>query len=662
MEMAEVIEISNSAIVDISYDGFRVKINISADFEKVECACYLYTKKTVISKSGYKNHRHVFYIDDNSYEDLKVKVFFRYKNNPVIKKTKIFPVSVAKNSRYKFSENLLDNISLSNCEIMISKSTVIEIYENKGFQPRSDNVPHKLSLPIDWLEDPFNDRNWMFQLHAWRMLDAYFNRGNEKDLHYISQIINDWVNFEKSNKSKWLWYDMSTGLRALKIGYYLKKCCELKLDHQIEDLDYLLHEHLEHLSNSQELNPGNHGLFQLHGLKILTYMLNTSDNFNCNLLDMRNYANEKMSNLIVSQLGSCGIHTEDSPDYHFFTHKKITNIVESPWWSDLDKDIVRILELGEYAKPWLVFPDKKCVPIGDSTNRVVKDSFVSLKEWPHIISGKYLGAKLDGYAVVRSVETVPIDKSTFLFFQGAFHSQTHKHSDDLSFVLQEKGKNLLIDSGKYGYKGDKYRKYFLSTRAHNTIEVDGKSTIRTNESAYGSAIKKQPHCINSYWIIKGCVNHKNNGYLHNRTLVYKPFEELYVIDRIETNRKDKSKNVNQWWHFDTQVKLTINDNKVIAHISPNDRIEITTTSSAGDFSLRLYKGYESRESLIGWVSKNYLKYEPTSTLKISTEVDDDLVILTRIKINTELSDDGILLLKDKKIYTEDKDLFAYLSN
>ncbi|WP_010200818.1 heparinase II/III-family protein [Psychrobacter sp. PAMC 21119] len=662
MEMSEVIEISNSAIVDISYDGFLIKVNIYTNNQDVECACYLYQNKEVISKSGYNYNQHIFHVRGIEYDELKIKVFFRYKDNHIVKTTKVLPVPVVKNLRYEFSEKLFDDISLSNCEIMILKPTAIESYESIGFQPRVDNVPHKLALPIEWLEDPFNDRNWMFQLHAWRMLDAYLNRGEAKDLDYISQVINDWVGFEKNNKDKWLWYDMSTGLRALKIGYYLKKCSELNLDHQIEELDYLLHEHLKHLSNPKELNLGNHGLFQLHGLKILTYVVNSCDSGAYSMLDIKNYANDRMSKLITSQLGTCGVHTEDSPDYHFFTHKKITNIVNSPWWSDLDEDILQVLKLGEYAKPWLVFPDNRCVPIGDSANRIVKDEFVELEKWSHIKYDDYIAAKLDGYVVVRSLKRVPIEKSAFLFFQGAFHSQTHKHSDDLSLVLQEKGKDILIDSGKYGYKGDKYRRYFLSTRAHNTIEVDGKSTARANEHAYGSAIQDQPCCISGFWIVKGFVNHKDNGYTHKRIMVYKPGEELYIIDELENIDEKKSRNVSQWWHFDTDIKLDIRDvkAKAIAHVSLDNIIEISTMTSAKDVNLNLYKGYDSRNQLIGWVSKNYLKYEPTSTLKISTKLDNHLVILTRFKINNDLSDQAGLILKNEKVYTADKKLLAYL--
>lgn len=661
MEMEEIIEVSNLAIVDAKYDGFEVEVNISTGFEDVEYACYLYSKKIIISKSGYKNNnKHIFYPKERERDHLRIKVFFRYKNNPIVKISKFFPVSVKRNLRYEFSKKSFDSISSTNCEVINAKPTVIEKYEKMGFQPRSDNIPYKLNLPIEWLQDPFNDRNWMFQLHAWRMLDAYLNRGNSQDLYYASQVMNDWVSFEKDHKSKWLWYDMSTGLRALKICFYLKKCYEVGVDHQIQDLDYLLHEHLRHLSNPEELNPGNHGLFQLHGLKSLSYILTSFGNSAYNMSDMKDYANEKMSKLIVSQLGIHGVHTEDSPDYHFFTHRKITNIVDSPWWSDLSKDILRILELGEHAKPWLVFPNNKCVPIGDSAVGAIRKNLSTLDQWPHIQTDNYIGAQVDGYAVVRSLASIPLKNSSFLFFQGSFYSQAHKHCDDLSFILQENGIDLLIDSGKYGYQQDKYRKYFLSTRAHNTIEVDGKSTTRSQKHAYGSAIVDQPKCINGVWVLKGRANHEINQYIHERTIIYKPGLDLYVIDTVTNKKIGLPRNISQWWHFETDAEVFINENKAIVSNTKNTYMSITTESTDKKASYKFYRGYESKDQLVGWVSKSYLKYEPTSTLQISTSLRNRSTILTRFKLNKNSPNEPLVFFRDNKIQTSNSELSKLL--
>lgn len=645
----------DSAVVEAIHDGFQVKVDAITGFDDIETACYLYDGKEVVSKSGYRNNIHVFTI--NCKDSISCKIFFRSKSNNSVKKSKFYPVTFYKSFKYRFSDNIFKTISCRNSEIIDTKPNAIEIYEKKGFKPRNDNLPYILKLPIDWLEDPFNDRNWMFQLHAWRMLDAYFKRNEDNDLRYIAQIINDWVLFEKNHESKWLWYDMSTGLRALKITLYLKLCHEKKLRHNIKDLSYLLHKHFMHLSNPEELNSGNHGLFQLHGLKSLAYIIESNGDSAYNMSDMKSYANKKMSELITSQLGVYGVHTEDSPDYHFFTHKKITNILNSPWWNDLDKNIVKTLELGDYAKSWLVSPDNRCVTIGDSTNGIRRD-LPDLEKWPHTKVGKYISARVDGYGIIRSDASVKVTESSFLFFQGSFYSQSHKHCDDLSFILKEKGIDLLIDSGKYGYQQDKYRKYFLSTRAHNTVEVDGKSTSRNSKNSYGSAILGKPMYIDGFWLIRAKVNHEVNQYIHERVIIYKPGKDLYVLDKLTNTSQVISREVRQWWHFDTEADLIFSDDKVVAQNDKNMKIEITSSSSNGEVFYNTYKGYDSGDKLIGWVSKKYLEYEPTSTLCISTNLNQTTKILTRFKLDTKSSREPEILLEDYEVQTK----YARLSN
>jgi hypothetical protein len=50
----------------------------------------------------------------------------------------------------------------------------------------------------------------------------------------------------------------------------------------------------------------------------------------------------------------------------------------------------------------------------------------------------------------------------------------HGHADALSVIATVGGESLLIDPGTYGYNlGAKWRQYFRSTAAHNTVTVDG---------------------------------------------------------------------------------------------------------------------------------------------------------------------------------------------
>src|SRR5699024_9768774 len=112
-----------------------------------------------------------------------------------------------------------------------------------------------------------------------------------------------------------------------------------------------------------------------------------------------------------------------------------------------------------------------------------------------------------GYAFVRSPQPDQpgdLEKSSYLAFSAAFHSRTHKHADDLNVVWYDRGQEVLIDAGRFGYgellsegsplrrKGFYYaapeRRYVEGTMAHNTLMMDGQNQDRRTRTPYGSGI------------------------------------------------------------------------------------------------------------------------------------------------------------------------------
>lgn len=49
----------------------------------------------------------------------------------------------------------------------------------------------------------------------------------------------------------------------------------------------------------------------------------------------------------------------------------------------------------------------------------------------------------------------------------------HAHGDIFSFELSLSGRRVIVDAGVYGYEADESRAACRSTRAHNTVEIDG---------------------------------------------------------------------------------------------------------------------------------------------------------------------------------------------
>jgi uncharacterized heparinase superfamily protein len=54
------------------------------------------------------------------------------------------------------------------------------------------------------------------------------------------------------------------------------------------------------------------------------------------------------------------------------------------------------------------------------------------------------------------------------------HQPAHSHCSVLSFELDLDGEPVIVDSGVSGYEGDPFREYSRSTRAHNTVSIDGR--------------------------------------------------------------------------------------------------------------------------------------------------------------------------------------------
>ena len=68
--------------------------------------------------------------------------------------------------------------------------------------------------------------------------------------------------------------------------------------------------------------------------------------------------------------------------------------------------------------------------------------------------------------------------SRYLIFDAGPFGSSHGHEDKLSLELFAYGKPFIIESGTFTYQQNRWRKYFTSSFAHNTIVVDGRSQLR----------------------------------------------------------------------------------------------------------------------------------------------------------------------------------------
>ena len=128
---------------------------------------------------------------------------------------------------------------------------------------------------------------------------------------------------------------------------------------------------------------------------------------------------------------------------------------------------------------WLTRPDAACRWAIPTESVLTRDS-AGLRRWPHVrwaAPGRRPGRLRRGANRRRPSRSLA---RPWLFLTASHRLEAHKHSDCLSLIWQERGESLSVDSGKYGYERDRMRGYFLSTRAHNTVEVDSRDFSRAN--------------------------------------------------------------------------------------------------------------------------------------------------------------------------------------
>ena len=431
-----------------------------------------------------------------------------------------------------------------------------------GFQipGREDLRRWPLTLPLNWNANPYNDSNWRFQLHAWRMVDplilACLKSGVETFIAEAVSIVQDWhaYHLTDGSPSAYGWYDMSTGIRAMKLAFLLDRALRRQFELTAEGqrmLVELAEAHARKLMEPDFLSLGNHGLFQLHGLIALCRTVP----YLASCAPAVQYAETAMAKILDLQFSAKGIHLEHSPSYHFFVVDTVARMLRSGWYEEFEQTMA-LMRKAQQNKKWMVHPDMRDVTIGDSEEAerrlrlppgqkacmdvaLFRQDCYLLKAFPS-----------SGYAIVRSDWAIPQSESSMLFFMGAFHSARHKHADDLSFELFEFGERVLTDSGKFSYNRGPFRDYVLSTRAHNTLEINGRSSSLRAADAYGSALKVAKRRGGAIRLEAQAV-HQESGVNHRRLLVYAPRQWLVVADRID----GAITSATQWFHFSPQVQV-----------------------------------------------------------------------------------------------------------
>lgn len=475
------------------------------------------------------------------------------------------------------------------------------------FRPRADIPSYQLTVPLDWSIDPFNDRNWRFQLHAWRMIPPIWGEfyGNDWDRlkSEVLEWVCDWHDYHcvRQREADSSWQDMATGIRAehLALVEHLRRRGQFHLNaREAGAVNELIGEHARRLMDPAFIGTGNHAIFQLKGLRLLGIVCGEEPV----LAGEEEYSSDMMASLLGSQFRRDGVHVENSPDYHNFALSNFRQI-RPELFPKVAKLMQTVLARAESIAPWFTLPNGRAVPIGDTEKRGPGLSTSSGGDASTVLpdgTGVVLrDLSKSGYAIVRSVPDSPVHRESMLVVNGQAFCTVHAHADQLGFYLYAFGVPLFVDSGKHSYNADHWRRYFTSAAAHNVVGVQGKHHGPLDTDLSGSCIESATLSSKGEFIIEGSVR-RGGEFHHRRRYTYRPDEYIHIDDEVRISDEDRAV---VYFHLDSSLEVAVKHKKLI--VRKHGVLLATVSIDAEDFTPHLISG-QVDPAIQGWVSPSYM--------------------------------------------------------
>jgi hypothetical protein len=526
----------------------------------------------------------------------------------------------------------LDNSAAKSGVVPKADEILLKGWLRRGYEPID------LQQAIPWEMESHEKRSHNFHIQCLDMIDpllrAYSQVPDRKYLDVSLPLVLDWVAQHSDPKapgiSPFAWYDMSVGMRAYRLAYLFEACSNAGMlsDQTRTQFWKSLEQHAAYLADDANIAfHNNHGYYQIAGQVAMGRRFSATSP---NMARALSQGRTRLKLMLEQQFAADGVHREHSPDYHRMVYDTLKALIDAGLVED--RDTIDFAARIEEALSWFIYPNQHMVNFGDSDDRslsrslkeaVAKWSTPEMRFWA---SGGLAGElstdvtrafQEGGYWIARkpSETSQNLSSYSYLALNAAFHSRTHKHADDLSFVWFDRGSNLLVDAGRYGYIGkteqgsklwkeghwysDPWRVYCESTRAHNTLEFDGRNSVRKGAKPYGSALGRHGSTDSGVVYAEAECKHFSS-IRHVRVLCFMPGKWLVVFDWFHDNA-DAAHAVKQWFHLGHELQLLSDKGHYLVSVPGSSQLLRIASLLPGAVASRPHIGEESPE-IQGWWS------------------------------------------------------------
>ena len=466
--------------------------------------------------------------------------------------------------------------------------------------------------------------------HLTQLIIGSESKQNKKTVCFVKKEIFTWI-----DKNPFLYGPhyisvMECGLR-IPVFIYALKIIDSFSDDEKKLILRTIYEHAWFISKRLSLysSLGNHTICECVGLIFAGVLFNQEPESKKWLQTSLGLLQEESNHQILDDGGPA----EQSLNYHCFV-------------LDLYQLSINFLKKNGFAD-CLEMKDR--ITSGENFIKYFKDSFGSIPNIgdndegyaiaPEIFPKRTFGKKNaqdintfhnSGYTLIRN------EICCFCFDHGPLGMAplyNHGHSDALSILLSVYGKPFLIDPGTYRYNGvPEWRRYFKSTRAHNTVVIDNMDQA-AQETGF---IWSKPYNSNVIEILEKnneiSITASHNGYKRLKNSITH-YRKIHSDDALNFQITDSfegsgSHEFELNYHFHPDVTLTNNGD---CWTAVNDDVEIKIFL-LDEMVFTLYRG--ETNPAFGWFSKTYGQKEATSVLSCKVKKQPkEMIFKTEISIN-----------------------------
>ncbi|MFI6301336.1 alginate lyase family protein [Amycolatopsis thailandensis] len=209
----------------------------------------------------------------------------------------------------------------------------------------------------------------------------------------------------------------------------------------------------------------------------------------------------------------------------------------------------------------------------------------------------------------------------------------HAHADALSVEVRHDGVDILADPGTYCYHGEpKWRSYFRSTAAHNTLEL-----VRADQSVSGGPFLWTKHATTTV-IAAGTPSRwsaEHDGYApatHRRSVELAD-SALRILDEV---RGGDAQHCRLAFHFGPAVEVSLSGAAATLSWTVDGRVRTASLALPPELDWSAHRGETGLP--MGWYSAGFGRREPAWTLYGGGIASDGATFTTELTFDTSNED------------------------